>query len=390
MRNFSSSATLARITAELDSLRSQFQLRELSRPSGVDLGSNDYLNLSHDPRLKQAVLRAIEEGAALASGGSRLLAGNAPVWEELEAEFARFVGAESALFFSSGYMANIGLLSALARPQDIIFSDSANHASLIDGIRLSRVRKVIFPHRDMSFLEDHLRQASHEPCEKFIVVESLFSMEGDRAPLQDIATLAEKYGAGLIVDEAHATGVLGPDGRGLVAEAGQENKILASVHTCGKALASAGAFVAGPVALKRYLVNRARTFIFSTALPPYMAHQIRVAVRLAQEADDQRQHLLHLASVLRGRLKQAGFETGESDSQIVPVMLGANDLALRVAAELERAGFTLRAIRPPTVPPGAARLRISLNAGLSEADCERLAQAIERSFQKRNACGLAV
>lgn len=390
MRNSSPSATLARLAAELASLESQAQLRELSRASGLNLSSNDYLNLSCDPRLKQAVLRAIEEGAALASGGSRLLAGNAPVWEELETEFARFARAESSLFFGSGYAANIGLLTALARPQDIVFSDSANHASLIDGIRLSRARKVIFPHQDLSFLEDHLRQASAEPCEKFIVVESLFSMEGDRSPLREIAALAEKYGAGLLVDEAHATGVLGPEGRGLVAEAGLENKILASVHTCGKALASAGAFVAGPVALKRYLVNRARTFIFSTALPPYMAHQIRDALELARAADDRRRHLIHLASVLREHLKQGGINTGGSDSQIVPVLLGANDLALRVAADLERAGFAVRAIRPPTVPAGAARLRISLNAGLSEADCERLAQVLERSVQKHSACSLSV
>ncbi|HEX5482620.1 MAG TPA: 8-amino-7-oxononanoate synthase [Terriglobia bacterium] len=390
MRNSSSSTTLARITAELASLCSQSQLRELSRTSGVDLSSNDYLNLSRDPRLKHAVLSSIEADAALASGGSRLLSGNAPVWEELEAEFARFVGAESALFFSSGYAANIGVLSALVRPEDIVFSDCANHASLIDGIRLSRARKVIFPHRDMNFLEHHLHRAAPELCEKFIVVESLFSMEGDRPPLHDIAALAEKYGAAVIVDEAHATGVLGPEGRGLIAEASLENKILASIHTCGKALASAGAFVAGPAALKRYLVNRARTFIFSTALPPYMAHQICAALKLARTADDRRRHLLHLASVLRRRLKQAGLDTGRSDSQIVPVLLGANDVALGVAADLERAGFALRAIRPPTVPDGTARLRISLHAGLSDAEVERLAQALERSVEKQNACDLAV
>ncbi|HLI33740.1 MAG TPA: 8-amino-7-oxononanoate synthase [Terriglobia bacterium] len=367
---------LARLAADLEQLESQSQLRSLDHVEGVNLCSNDYLALARDPRLKAAVVEALQREAALASTGSRLLSGNDPIWEALEEEFAAFVGARAALFFSSGYAANLGLLSALLRPEDLVFSDSANHASLIDGIRLSRARKVIFPHLDLDFLEDRLADSRRERCEKFIVIESLFSREGDRAPLAEIAALAEKYGAALIVDEAHATGVLGPQGRGLVAEAGVRDAVLASVHTCGKALASAGAFVAGSDILKRFLVNRARTFIFSTALPPYMAHQIRAALKLAREADDRRERLFLLADALRSRLKELGLNTGRSDSQIVPVMLGNNDSALRAAETLRRAGFAIRAIRPPTVAPGTARLRISLNAGLSETDCERLIQAL--------------
>ncbi len=370
-------STLARLAAELEQLESRSQLRSLDHIEGVNLCSNDYLALSREPRLKAAVVEALRGEAHPGSTGSRLLSGNDPAWEALEEEFAAFTGAEAALFFSSGYAANLGLLSALLRPEDLVFSDSANHASLIDGIRLSRARKVIFPHLDLNFLEDRLADSRRERCERFIVIESLFSMEGDRAPLAEIAALAAQYGAALIVDEAHATGVLGPEGRGLVTEAGVRDAVFASVHTCGKALASAGAFVAGSDILKRFLVNRARTFIFSTALPPYMAHQIRTALKLAQQADDRRKRLLSLADALRGRLKELGLDTGRSDSQIVPVMLGSNDSALRAAEALQRAGFAIRAIRPPTVAPGTARLRISLNAGLSETDCDRIAQALE-------------
>jgi len=367
---------LAHLKADLAALEAQLQLRNLTHPAGIDLCSNDYLGLSADPRLRQAVVEALEHGAAIASTGSRLLSGNAPVWEDLEAEFAAFVGAESTLFFTSGYAANLGLLSALLGPDDVVFSDSSNHASLIDGIRLSHARKVIFPHLDLNFLEDHLERAVAVRGQKFIIIESLFSMEGDRAPLREIAALAARHGAEIIVDEAHATGVFGPQGRGLVAEAGLSGRVLASVHTCGKALASAGAFVACPKTLKLFLVNHARTFIFSTALPPYVAFQIRAAIGFAREADEQRTRLFSLAASLRARLSEAGLNTGWSDSPIVPVLLGSNELALAAASRLRAEGFAIRAIRPPTVPPGTARLRLSLYAGLSATDCERLSRAL--------------
>ncbi len=189
----------------------------------------------------------------------------------LEHDFARWVGAESALYFTSGYAANVGLLSALLRPEDVVFSDSANHASLIDGMRLAKCRRVIFPHLDLNVLEEELRRSASAAGARVIVVESIFSMEGDRAPLADLAALAERYGAELIVDEAHATGVRGPRGSGCVAEAGLSGRVFATVHTCGKALAAAGAFVCGSENLRRFLINRARTFIFSTGLPPYFA-----------------------------------------------------------------------------------------------------------------------
>lgn len=377
------SAALRRLAGEIGALDERAQLRCLSRPAGIDLMSNDYLGLSRRPELREAVARALAEGERMASTGSRLLSGNARAWEELEEEFAAFAGAEAALFFTSGYAANLGLLGSLLRPDDVVFSDESNHASLIDGIRLSRARKIIFPHLDLNFLEDHLRKTPGGHGEKFIVVESVFSMEGDRSPLNDIAALVGRYGAALIVDEAHAVGVYGPEGRGLVAEAGLSQFALATVFPCGKALASCGAFVAGSSALKQFLVNRARTFIFSTALPPYLAHQIRAAVALARTGEDARRRLSSTSAALRARLRDAGLNTGSSESQIVPVILGSNEAALAAAGELERAGFAIRAIRPPSVPKGTARLRISMNADLPPGADERIAEVLAGNHAAR-------
>jgi len=376
MSKSDTSATLRRLESELASLRAQSGLRHLDQMEGINLCSNDYLGLSTDPRLREAAIAALAAGVPVASTGSRLLSGNAAIWEELEAEFARFIRTEAALFFSSGYAANMGLLSALLHPEDVVFSDQSNHASIVDGIRLSRARKVIFPHLDLNFLEDALRHSNDSAGQKFIVVESVFSMDGDRAPLDDLLKLAGRFGAELIVDEAHATGVFGPQGRGLVAAMGGTRRVLATVHPCGKALASAGAFVCCAETLKQYLINRARSFIFSTALPPYFAAQVRRAVAIVAEADAERKRLEGLAGFLRRELRQAGFDTGSSDSQIVPVLLGGNDTAVYYAGELCRQGFAVRPIRPPTVAAGTSRLRLSLNVNLPAEILERLASAL--------------
>ncbi len=214
-----------RILAELTDLESRAELRHLQTVHGIDFSSNDYLGLALDPRMKQAILEGVDYAARVASTGSRLLSGHAEAWTVLEHDFAAWVGAESALYFTSGYAANVGLLSALLRPGDIVFSDSANHASLIDGMRLAKCRRVIFPHLDLTFLEDELRRAESAAGARLIVVESIFSMEGDRAPLTDLVCLAEKYGAELIVDEAHAIGVRGPRGSGCVADAGLSARV---------------------------------------------------------------------------------------------------------------------------------------------------------------------
>jgi len=355
-----------RIFAELADLESRAQLRHLETVGGIDLGSNDYLGLSTDPRMKQAIREALDSAPRIASTGSRLLSGHDEAWTAVENDFARWVGTEAALYFTSGYAANIGLLSAILRPEDVIFSDSANHASLIDGIRLAKCKRVIFPHLDLNALEAELRWSHSGSGARFIVVESIFSMDGERAPIPDLAALAKRYDAELIVDEAHATGVCGPDGRGCVAEAGLAGRVFATVHTCGKALAAAGAFVCGSEALRRYLINRARTFIFNTALPPYFAAQVAAGMRLAATAKTERMHVADLGVFLRNELQANGFDTAGSDSHLVPIVLGSNETALTFASLLQARGYGIRAIRPPTVPVGTARLRVSLTAKLTQ------------------------
>jgi len=358
---------LDRLAEALRALRATDQLRDLTIPSGIQLSSNDYLGLSTHPRIKAAILRALEDDERICSTGSRLLSGNHERWEQLETAFARFVGAEAALYFPSGYAANIGLLSSILKPDDVVFSDAANHASLVDGIRLSHARRSIFPHLDIDYLKRALQQTPHSG-ETFIVVESIFSMEGDRAPLDEFLALCERFGAWLIVDEAHSTGVDKPIRRA--------DRLFATVHTCGKALASMGAFVAGSRTLRDFLINHARTFIFTTALPPYCAAHVQEAMRLAAEADSARKQLGELSGHVRERMRVLGFDAGRSDSQIVPLVLGSNETAVRFAEALVSSGFAVRAIRPPSVPPGTARIRISLNANLSIADVDSFLNAL--------------
>jgi 8-amino-7-oxononanoate synthase len=373
-----------RIQAELNDLKSQAQLRHLELPAGIDLNSNDYLGLATDPRLKQAIVQAAESAPRLASTGSRLLSGQDEAWTALEMDFAQWVGAEAALFFTSGYSANVGLLSAILREEDVVFSDSANHASLIDGLRLAKCRRVIFPHLELNVLEEGLHRNASAGGIRVIVVESIFSMDGDRAPLHELMALAERHGAELIVDEAHATGVHGATGEGCVAEAGLASRVLATVHTCGKALAAAGAFVCGSEQLRQLLINRARTFIFSTALPPYFAAQIAAGMRLAAEAGTQRENLREFAAFLRNELTRNGFDIARSDSHIVPVILGDNETSVKYAAHLRTRGFGVRAIRPPTVPNGSARLRLSLTAKLTQQILSDLVAAMIQAREQNS------
>ena len=351
-----------RIDAELSDLAARAQLRGLEAPRGLDFSSNDYLGLATDPRMKLAILEAVNSASRTASSGSRLLSGHDEIWTALENDFAQWAGAEAALFFTSGYAANVGLLGSILRPEDVVFSDSANHASLIDGMRLAKCRRVVFQHLDLNHLEIELRRNPARGGALFIVAESIFSMNGDRAPLAELAALAETYRAELIVDEAHATGVRGRLGSGCVAEAGLSRRVFAAVHTCGKALAAAGAFVCGSENLRRYLINRARTFIFSTALPPYFAAQVAAGMNLAKEMEQERAHLVEISAFLRNELRTNGFNPAGSSSQIVPVILGSNEAAICFAERLKQSGFGVRPIRPPTVPEGTARLRLSLTA----------------------------
>src|SRR5271155_1902751 len=249
----------------LRALATREQHRTLTEISGVNLCSNDYLGLAQSPVLREAVVEAVRKSSRVGSTGSRLLSGHASAWDELEIEFATFAGTEAALYFGSGYAANIGLITSLAGRDDVIFSDTLNHASLIDGIRLSGAQKTIYPHVDLNALESALCQHQGHRGRKLIVTETVFSMDGDVAPLREILTLADRYGAGVILDEAHATAVHGPNGRGISANfrdannsrSADNNNIVAVVHTCGKALASAGALVCGSAALKDHLINHA-------------------------------------------------------------------------------------------------------------------------------------
>jgi 8-amino-7-oxononanoate synthase len=360
----------------LRGLGAKSQTRTLAEIRGVNLCSNDYLGLAEHPALHIAVVEAVRKATRVGGTGSRLLSGHAQSWNELEENFAQFVGTEAALYFGSGYAANLGLLTSLLGKDDLVFSDVSNHASLIDGIRLSGARRVIYPHLDLGALESRLREHEQERCRKLIVTESIFSMEGDVADIAALLGLAERYGAGLIVDEAHATGVHGPGGRGIVAEAGAAREVIASVHTCSKALASAGAFVCGSSLLREHLINHARTFLFTTAMPPYMAGQIRAALDLARDMDAQRAELQAMSTRLCSSLRAKGWDTAASSTQIVPLLIGSNEEALGAAEYLQREGFAVRAIRPPTVPEGSARLRFSLTCTIAAEEISGLERSL--------------
>lgn len=364
------------LKAGLRELEAKSGLRSLAEIRGVNLCSNDYLGLAENRALKEAVLEAVRESARIGGTGSRLLSGHAAVWNELEKEFARFAGTEAALYFGSGYAANQGLLASLLKKEDLVFSDGLNHASLIDGMRLAGARKVIYPHLDLNALESELQKHERERCRKLVVTESVFSMDGDIAPVTEIFALAERYGAGVIVDEAHATAVHGPSGRGIAAESGCADFLVAAVHPCGKALASTGAFVCGSAVLREHLINHARTFVFSTAPPPYMTGQIRAALRMSLTMDKEREELRARSKRFAAVLRSQGWDTGNSATQIVPAMIGENEETLAAADFLQQDGFAVRAVRPPTVPRGSARLRFSLTAGIGDDALLRLENSL--------------
>jgi 8-amino-7-oxononanoate synthase len=358
----------SRWKGERDRLLSAGRYRQLGPPAGVDFCSNDYLGYA---RRRWPQVEGSRSGAA-----SRLLRGHHTIWDEVEAALARWHVAETALIFTSGYMANEGLLGTVIDPGDWVASDQHNHASIIDGVRLSRAERFVYRHNDLNHLEHGLRQSSQTNAagsERFIVTESLFGMEGDRAPLKGLVELAARYGAHLIVDEAHATGCFARTGGGLVDEVGLRPGVLATVHTGGKALGVPGAYVAGPRYLKEMLVNRCRHLIFTTALPPVVGEwwlQTLEHVVLDHKA---RLSLHAAAKTFREALSQQGIACGGGD-YIMPLMLGEDLRAVEAARHLQEAGFDIRAIRPPTVPEGTARLRVSVHA---DHDQETLARAAE-------------
>jgi len=381
------SESQARLQRELaDDLRrleNRKQKRSLIELVGVNLCSNDYLGLATHRKLREAIVQAVQEAPRIGGTGSRLLSGHLAEWDVVEADFAQFAGTEAALYFGSGYAANLGLLTSIVGRDDVVFSDERNHASLIDGMRLSRAQKEIYRHLDLNSLEEALKKHAHARGRKVIVTESVFSMDGDCAPIAEMVRIAERYGAGMIVDEAHAVGVHGPSGRGLVAAARGEEAVWAIVHPCGKALASVGAMVCGSELLKQHLVNHARTLIFSTAQPPYIARQVQAALRLAKAMETERALLLERSRRFCAALRGDGWDTAGSTTQIVPVIIGDNAEALAAAEHLQGKGFAVRAIRPPTVPEGQARLRLSLTCDISSRDLERLRSALGAWRERR-------
>ncbi|WP_085035807.1 8-amino-7-oxononanoate synthase [Ensifer aridi] len=361
-----SALALARYQTTLAGLERRSRMRELVAQQGVDFTSNDYLGLANAPRLKAAISAAMERGVPAGAGGSRLLRGNHPEHEALEAEAAAFFGVEKVLYFGSGFAANVALFSSLPQRGDLIVHDALIHASAHDGIAASKAEAVTVPHNDVEAFDQAIgrwreRGGKGRP---WIAVESLYSMDGDRAPLAEFAELALRHDGFLVVDEAHAAGVLGSDGRGLASELEKHCNVLV-LHTCGKALGVSGALLGMPIVFADYLVNRARNFIYSTAPSPLMAAGVREALRMIADEPERRLRLENLKS-FAGEQLRARLGVDPSGSQIQPVIIGDNACSLRIADRMQEAGYDLRAIRPPTVPDGTARLRVSITLNVVE------------------------
>jgi 8-amino-7-oxononanoate synthase len=375
---------LERYERALRALGRRERLRALAGRGGIDFTSNDYLGLAESAELKQAALDALERGVPMGAGGSRLLRGNHPEHEALEAEAAALFGAEAALFFGSGFAANEALVATLPQRGDLVLHDALIHASLRQGLAASRADHAAFAHNDAGQAEDLLRgwRARNGEGRCFIAVESLYSMDGDFAPLADLAALAARYEAFLLIDEAHATGVYGPQGRGLAAALeGAENVV--TLHTCGKALGVCGALLLMPDALRRFMVNRCRSFVYATAPSPLIAASVRAALAIASEADDRRAQLQARVGRLGARLRGMGLSP--SGSPIQPVVLGADRRALALADALRAEGFDIRAVRPPTVPEGTARLRLALGTRLRLDDIDALCDSLAAKLTERAA-----
>ena len=368
-----------RVRKRLAELEATGLKRTLEEPSGIDLCSNDYLGFARHPRILRRFAIATE-AMGVGSTGSRLLRGHRAAFRAVEDRFAQLKGTQGALFLGSGWAANLGVLASFLNKEDVVFSDELNHASLIDGMRLSRARKVIYRHCDSESLSQLLESVA---CagQRFVVTESLFSMDGDIAPLDRYAELQERHGFALVVDEAHAVGIYGATGSGAIEEADVGKSVFLSVNSAGKALGVCGAFVCGPRWAIDYLVQAARPFVFSTAPPPAVAAAIDEALTLVEESGELRRRVRGYAKELRGAL-----QLGPGDSPIVPIILGSNTRAMETAARLRKDGFDVRAIRPPTVPAGTARLRVSLNANLSRADFQRFADRVRTVVREAGNC----
>jgi 8-amino-7-oxononanoate synthase len=381
------------IEARLDELKAlglHHRTRLVSGPQGPHvlldgkpvllLCSSNYLGLADHPRVREAAADAAMRWG-VGAGASRLVSGTMTIHRRLEDRLAAFTGRQSALLFGSGYLAGTGTVAALARPGDVVFSDALNHASLVDGCRLSRADVFVYDHGDVEHLEWGIREA--EGRGTLIVTDSVFSMDGDLAPLAEIVELAQRHGLRTVVDDAHGTGALGPGGRGALAEAGLEDQVDVIVGTLGKALGSYGAFVACDHQMTRYLLNAARTFIFSTALPPPAVAGALAALDLLEEKPRRVAKLAANAAALRAALVREGFDVGDSCTQIVPLVVGDAELAVRMCDAALTRGVFAQAVRPPAVPAMTARLRLAVMATHREeelVEATRTLAAVARSL----------
>lgn len=388
------------IDEHLDRLSDADLLRELPPPLGavgpdceiegrklINFASNDYLGLASDPRVVEAAAQSLSE-EGFGRGASPLICGRAHGHSALEQQLAEFEGTESALLFTSGFAANAGTIPALADEGDAIFSDAHNHASIVDGCRLSRAEKHLYPHNDIGALAKLLEEGKHYR-RKLIVTDTLFSMGGDLAPLPQLGELAEQHGAMLMVDEAHATGVFGEHGRGVVEHFAADfpnlhHQVHVRVGTLSKALGSAGGFVCGSKSLVEWLANRARTYVFSTAHPAPSSTAASTALRIVDQEPETRWTLLQRASRLREQLQSQGWNTGDSCSQIIPLHIGSAEETMRLASELRDQGFWVPGIRPPSVPADGSLLRLSLSAAHKEEMIENVLAALSEARVARS------
>jgi 8-amino-7-oxononanoate synthase len=368
--------------ADLRDLEGRGRLRSLRERAGIDFTSNDYLGLAESDELKRAASDAVARGVPVGAGGSRLLRGNHPEHEALEREAAAYFGAETALYFGGGFVANYAIFSTLPQRGDLVVHDELVHASVHEGLRSSRADHVGVAHNDLDAFDAAIVRwrAAGGKGRPWLSVESLYSMDGDSPDIAGLFAVADRHEAMVVIDEAHATGVLGPQGRGLAAAfEGRRNVI--TLHTCGKALGTAGGFILASRTIRDFLVNRARPFIFATAPSPLVAAITRAAIEISRTDPERRERLARLVHFAGDELRRR-CNLAPSGSQIMPVIIGADRAAVAVAASLQRRGFDIRAIRPPTVPEGTARLRIALTLNVNEAIVTELFEALSEDMRQ--------
>ncbi len=358
----------------LDQWKAKGRFRALALPNGIDFSSNDYLGLSTHPVLRETAIQALQSGIEIGASGSRLLRGHRDAHAELEAFAALYFNVPKALFFPNGFQANYALITTLVNRRDTVIFDALCHASMRDGLFATRCDTLKVAHNNLDAIETALKKPRRADARVWIMVESVYSMEGDIAPVAEMLALAEAYDAILVVDEAHGTGVFGATGRGVTE--GLPHDRLISIHTCGKALGVAGALICADTPIIDYMINAARPFIYSTAPMPLQAILVKRALELVREEPQRRAHLFSLM----GQMADA-FPELPVHSPIIPVIIGPDTATMDVASALQEQGYDVRGIRPPTVPEGTARLRLSLNANLSSAEVAAFALCLQETLR---------